>query len=132
MSITVERGFSRHVACVMAFLDLMLNCKKILTSHQESKMLEVFAVCVHSEYRNERIAAELVRQTLDHATKLGFTLTGVICSSIYTQKLFERQGFEKLQEEYYASYVDASTKLMVLENVDKTHPSAKSYVKKLC
>lgn len=128
----VERGFSRHFACVLALLDLMLNYKKVLMSYQESKILGLFAVAVHSEYRNEGNAAELVRRTLDHAAKLGFTLAGVICTSVYTQKLFERQGFEKLQEEYYASYVDASTKLIARKNVDKTHPSVISYVKKLC
>ena len=130
----VDRGFSRHFACVLAFLDLMLDYRKVLTSYQESnlKILGLFAVGVHSEYRNEGIATELVRRTLKHAAKHGFTLAGVVCTSVYTQKLFERQGFEKLQEEYYASYVDASTKLSVFENVDKTHQSAISYIKKLC
>ena len=128
----VERGFSRHFACVMAMLDLMLDYKKILATYQESKALDVFAVGVHTEYRNEGIATELVRRTLDHAVKLGFTLAGVLCTSTYTQKLFERQGFETLQKEYYASYVDASTKSTPLEKVDKTHQCVISYVKKLC
>jgi ribosomal protein S18 acetylase RimI-like enzyme len=57
----VEGGFSRHFACMLAMLDLMLDYKKILTSYQVSKALEVFAVGVHSEYRNKGIAAELVR-----------------------------------------------------------------------
>ena len=128
----VERGLSRHFACVMAMLDLMLNYKKVMINYQENKMIVLFAGGVHSEYRNEGIATELVRRTLDHAVKLGFTLAGVICTSIYTQKLIERQGFEKVQKEYYASYVDASTKSTPLENVDKTHQCVISYVKKLC
>ena len=128
----VEMGYSRHFACVMAMLDLMSDYKKTLTSYQESKMLEIFAVGVHSEYRNGGIATEMVRRMLDHAVKVGFTLASVLCTSAYTQMLFEREGFQTLREECYASYVDASTKLALLKNVDKTHPSAKSYIKKLC
>ena len=128
----VESGYSRHFACVMAMLDLMLDYKKMMMTYQESKMLGLFAVGVHSEYRNEGIAAELVRQTLDHAVKVGFTLAGVNCTSIYTQKLFERQGFQKWKEECYSSFIDAATKLHFLKNVDKTHQSVISYVKKLC
>ena len=130
----VERGFSRHFACVMAMLDLMLDYKKVMIKYQErnSKILGLFAVGMHSKYRNEGIAAELVRRTLGHAVKEGFNVAGVICTSVYTQNLFERQGFEKLQMEYYASYVDASTKSTPLENVDKIHQCVISYVKKLC
>ena len=116
----------------MAMLDLMLDYKKVITNYQADQMLGLFAVGVHSEYRNEGIAAELVRQTLSHAAKQGFNVAGVICTSVYTQNLFERQGFEKLQTEYYASYMDASTKSTPFENVDKIHQCVISYVKKLC
>ena len=127
----VKMGFSRHFACVMAMLDLMLDYKKVMINYQANQMLVLFAGGMHSEYRNKGIAAELVRRTLDHEVKHGFSVAGVICTSVYSQNLIERQGFEKLQTEYYASYVDASTKSTPLENVDKIHQCVISYVKKL-
>ena len=127
----VSSGWSNEWASVMFLLDAMLDAKEILTSYKESKMLELFAVGVNSDYRNRGIASELVRRTLDHAVAVGHTIAGVVCTSIYTQKLFEKQGFEKVKEEYYGSYINAGTNSTLFQNVDKVHKSVVSYVKKL-
>ncbi len=127
----VERGFSREWSSMLVLLDSALEIKSILIANQESRMYEVFAVSVHSDYKNKGIASKLVKQSLEHAVALGFTLAGVLCTSIYTQQLFEKQGFEKVKEIFYASYVDGKSNTVIFKNVEEPHKSSISYIKKI-
>ena len=57
---------------------MMLNYKKIMISLAIKKTrCWDYLQCVPylNSYRNQGIATELVRRTLDHRTKFGFTLT---------------------------------------------------------
>lgn len=127
----VEQGYSRKWASFLLLIGAVLDTKKVLTAYHETKILKLIALCVHHDYRKKGIATELVRCTLDHAVKLGYTFAGVVCTSIYTQALFVKLGFEKVEERYYADYVDLGTNSLLFKDVEEPHKSIISYVKKL-
>ncbi len=124
-------GWSKEWSAIWVLLNHAMDVKEIMKTYQESKMLELFALCVHSDYRNLGIAAELVKRTLDHGVKVGFTFAGVICTSAYAQRLFEKQGFEKVKEVCFATYVDIGTNSLLFKDVEEPHKATISYVKKL-
>ena len=126
----LQCGWSKEWSAIWVLLNHAMDVKEIMKTYQESKMLELFALCVHSDYRNLGIAAELVKRTLDHGVKVGFTFAGVICTSAYAQRLFEKQGFEKVKEVCFATYVDIGTNSPLFKDVEEPR-KAISYVKKL-
>ncbi len=128
----IQRGWSRAWSSVWVLFSCALDFKKILTTYQEDKMMELFALCVHPDYKKRGIATELVKRNLDHAVKHGHTFAGVLCTSAYTQQLYEKQGFEKVKEVCYATYVDTRTNSFLFKDVEEPHKAAISYVKKLC
>ena len=125
----IESGLSREIASIWVLFDLVLNTKDIMKKNQERKMLMLFALCVHSAHRNKGIGGELVRRTMNHAVKCGYSLAAVICTSSFTQKIFEKLEFNKVNEIEYANYTFDGTYLF--KNVEKVHKSVISYVKKL-
>ncbi len=128
----VGHGLSRETSSVAVMLDSAFEIKSILIANQESKMFEVFALSVNSGYKHKGIASELVKRSLEHAVTLGYKLAGAICTSFYTQRLFEKHGFERVKEVCYATYVDTRTNSCLFKNVEEPHKAAISYVKKLC
>ncbi len=128
----VGRGFSRESSSVTVMLDSVFDIKSILMANQESKMFEVFVLSIDSGYKNKGIASELAKRSLDHAVTLGYKLAGAICTSFYTQRLFEKQGFKKMKEVCYATYVNSETNSFLFEDVEEPHKAVISYVKELC
>ncbi len=127
----LQHGWSKEWSAIWVLLNSAMDVKKTLTTYQESKMLELFALCVHPDHQKLGIATELVKRTLDHGVKCGFSFAGVICTSAYAQRLFEKLEFEKVKELCYATYVDSGTKSLLFKDVEEPHKAVISYVKKL-
>ena len=128
----IQRGWSREWALAWPLFNCAMDSKQILTTYQEDKILELYAVCVLSDYKKKGIATELVKRSLDHAVNHGHTFAGVVCTSAYTQQLYEKQGFEKVKEVCYATYVDTTTNSFLFKDVEEPHKAIICYVKKLC
>ncbi len=107
------------------------EAKKILTTYKEDKLTKISVLCVHPDYKNRGIGTELMKRSLDHASHCGTTLFGTLCTSIYTQQMCEKQGFEKVKEVYYSTYVDSETKSLLYKDVEEPHKAAISYIKRL-
>lgn len=127
----VNQGWSKKWSLVWRLFGCAFDIKQILTTYKADKLMELFALCVHSDYKKRGIATELVKRSLDHALQHGNTLVAVLCTSAYTQKLYEKQGFEKVREISYSTYVDNETKSLLCKDVEEPHKAAISYVKRL-
>ncbi len=124
-------GWSKEWAAVWILLCTAMDTKKILIANQENKILELFALCVQSDYRKKNIATELVKRTLDHGKSVGFKFAGVICTSAFAQRLFEKLEFTKVEELFYSTYIDIGSNTALFKDVEEPHRSAATYVKKL-
>lgn len=127
----VASGWSKEWSAIWMLLQSAMDTKKILIANQENKILELFAVCVHLDYFQRGIATELVKRTLAHSVKVGFTFAGVICTSAYAQRLFKKLEFTKVKELPYSTYIDPGSNLVIFKDVEEPHKSAVSYIKKL-
>jgi hypothetical protein len=127
----LEMGISKEWCSVFLLFDAVLDIKKVMLEHNETKSFKLFALGIHCDHRNRGIGAELAKCTISHAMKLGYTFADAICSNRYTQKLCERLGFEKVNEIIYATYLDPPTNTYLFKNVEEPHKSAISYVKKI-
>ncbi len=47
-------GWSKEWAAIWILLNTAMDTKKILIANQENKILDLFAVCVHSNYRQKK------------------------------------------------------------------------------
>ena len=126
-----SNGWSKEWSAINILASSVMDVKKILTTYQESKMLRLSGLCVHSDYRKLGIATELVKRTLDHGKKVGFTFAGVVCGNAYSQRIFEKQGFEKVKEVCYATYVDIETNSLFFKDVEEPHKAIIIYVCKI-
>ncbi len=124
----VEHGFSSEWSSMQVLFDMALDKKSIFIANQESRMLELCYGCVHSEYRKKNICIEIITRSLEHAVTLGFTLAETICTGVYSQRLFEKLGFKRVKEIFYASYVDGKTNTLIFKNVEEPHKSSISYI----
>ena len=92
-------------------------------------MLNLFAVGTHVAYRRMGVASELVRLALLYGAECGYSFAGVQCNSKFSQKLFEKQGFQQIKEIVYATY--GLNREIVFESVEEPHKSIISYVKEI-
>jgi GNAT superfamily N-acetyltransferase len=129
----MELGLSRELVLILILCDCILNSnlKQMMLDYKVTEMIKLHSLRVHPSYRNKGIAAELVKISLAHVIKLGYTLLGVICFGIYSQKIFERLGFVMVNKVEYASYIDPVTNTHLFENVKEPHKCGIGYVKKL-
>ena len=62
---------------------------------------------------------------------MGFTFAGVICTSAYSQRLFEKLDFIKVEELFFSTYIDNGSNTVLFKDVEEPHRSTASYVNKL-
>ncbi len=127
----VTRGWSKQWALVWHLFGCAFDIKQILAKYKADKIMEFFALCVHSDYKRRGIATEVVKRSLHHASQCGHTLFAVLCTSAYTQQLYEKQGFDKFNEVQYSMYVDSETQTPLGKDVEEPHKAIISYVKQL-
>jgi ribosomal protein S18 acetylase RimI-like enzyme len=127
----MEIGYPRELALGAIAEYSTLNFKQLMSAYQETKMVEIRMLSCNSSYRGMGISSKLVEQSLAHAVSLGYSLSCIVASSLFSQKIAEKFGFEKVKELEYASYVDPVTNTYLLKNVEEPHKSIISYVKKL-
>ena len=125
----IEEGWPEDFAPVLVLLDTALDHKAVMKQYKKTKMLNLFAVGTHIAYRRMGVASELVRLALLYGAKCGYSFAGVTCSSKFTQRLFEKQGFQQIKEIVYATYrVNGE---VVFKSVEEPHKSIIGYVKEI-
>lgn len=127
----VRSGWLRKQSSVLGLFDLAFDTKQILTTYKEETLMRLFAFCVHPDHQKRGVATELMKQGLDYSAQHGIPLFGVLCTSAYTKQICENQGFDKVKEINYATYVDDLTSSLLFKDVEEPHKAATCYVKRL-
>ena len=126
----VKSGWSKELSSILVLLDDVFNAKEIMRQYKETKMLVLWALCVHSAHGKKGIGGELVRRALIHGKDCaGYSLAGVVCTNSFGKNIFEKMEFEKVKEIKYSSYTVEGKYLF--RNIDKLHQSISTYVKRL-
>ncbi len=127
----IECGWSKEFTLVWLQEDAVFNTKEIFDLHcKPAKLLKLCGIGVHVDYRHKGIGSELMKRALIDASAKGYSLTGGICSSYYSQKLFEKQGFKKHKEMGYTKF-GSIYNVAVCKGVDDIHKSIISYIKNI-
>ena len=66
--------------------------------------MELFILTTHSVKRNPGLGTEMVNKSLEVLKKKDFSLCVTEATSYYSQKIFNRLGFETLSEVKYNDY----------------------------
>ncbi len=124
----VASGIQPKHAPIFVIVDKALDHKQLLIDQKHKKMVYMLLLCVHGDYGQRGIATELVKRTMDHAiSKHGYSMFSVVCTGYYSQRVYEKLGFQKHKEIKYADYtVDGE---VVFRNVEPPHKSTISYYK---
>ena len=125
----IEQGWPDDYAPILVLNDAVLDHKAMMKQYKKTKMLNLFAVGTHVAYRRMGVASELVRLALLYGAECGYSYAGVQCNSKFSQKLFEKQGFQQIKEIVYATY--RLNGEIVFESVEEPHKSIIGYVKEI-
>ncbi len=104
----------------------MFNDKQILKSCQKTVLVRFNGLVTHIDYRNKSIGGELLTRSLIDAAAKGYSFAGAVCSSYFSQKLLEKQGFRKIKEIEYARFIIKNK--AVFKHMSKVHQSFSSMV----
>ncbi len=123
----IRDGFTPQLATLF-MIDGTLNLKQLLDEHKQTKLFYMFIIGVDGYYCKRGIGTELVKRSMDYAaTKHGYSMFAVLCTSYYTQKLYEKLGYQRIKEMKYEDYMFKDE--AVYKNVEQPHKSAVSYYK---
>ena len=75
-----------------------VSIKQIMNDYGVSQLVLIGGVGVHPDYQRRGIATTLFERAINHAVQRDYHLCVVGCSSLYTQKLSEKLGFERINE----------------------------------
>ncbi len=128
----VRRGWSRKLSSILCLFDSAFDTKQILTTYKVDKLMRLFALGVHCDYKKRGIATELIKRSMHHAAQDGVMLFAVLCTSAYTKRVCENQGFDKVKDTSYSTYVDETQSVLYKDiDVEEPHTAATCYVKRL-
>ena len=125
----LKLGWSKGMASAFVYENALFDAKKILEKYQVTKLLKFCGLCVHEDYRNKGIGSELVKRAINHGSSKGYTLIGVVGSSFYSQRIFERQGFQKVKSIPYADFLINGE--VVFTGIEDIHKFCCSYIKQI-
>ena len=88
-----------------------------------SEAMHFFSMGVHKDFRRQGLATRLLQACTAMTKELGFTVIKGEATSNYTQRIFEKEGFDVLLEMPYDSYMYNGEPLR-----NKTGPHTKTKV----
>ncbi len=89
---------------VLHFLDQIASTVDLSARYRHLKHLELFILCTHSTIRRPGLGKALAQESLELAVEDGFDLVVTEATSLYSQKILTRLGFDTLKEVPFEDY----------------------------
>ncbi len=130
---TVEEYIAQGLPEGLAYLEVakreFQSLKQLMKDYGVSRLILLSGVGVHPDYQRRGIATILVERAINHAVQRDYHLCVVGCASLYAQKLYEKMGFERVNEVVYADYTINGK--IAFKDVKEPHKSAVLYIKQM-
>ena len=98
---TTETKKWRDISLFLAYLEKKAD---VLHRFNVPKALHIHALGVHRDYRGLGIGEKLFNSCFDNAKRLNYPLVTTDCTSVYSIKIAERCGMEKVSLTTYEEY----------------------------
>ena len=89
------------------------------------KYLLLHTLLVRDEYRGCGLSYDMIKAVTEETRQLGIKLITVMCTSFYSQRIFEKLGYETVLEMKYEGNYD------LYEELPSIHSTARFFAKRL-
>ena len=113
---------------VLEFLESLVGPEDIFGRYNIDRYLELFILCTHSGRRYPGLGTALAKEALNRGQAKGFSLCVTEATSFYSQKIFDRLGFETTKEAEFESF-QPNGKIVFPKH--EPHSTVKLMVKKM-
>jgi hypothetical protein len=95
---------SEKLNFIFSLLDKALNGYNLFDFFQTDRLFHYDIINIEESRRRQNLSAQLIAASENKARQLGIKGAFVICSSLYSKRAFERQGFEVIYELLYSEH----------------------------
>jgi GNAT superfamily N-acetyltransferase len=97
---------SEKLKFIFTLLDKTANGYNLFDFFQTDRVFHYDIINIEENHRRQNLSAQLITASEDKAREMGIKGASVICSSLYSKRAFERQGFQVLHEILYSEHGD--------------------------
>jgi hypothetical protein len=95
---------SEKLNFIFSLLDKIFNGHNLFDLYQTDRLFHYDIINIEESQRRQNLSAQLIAASENKARQLGIKGEFVICSSLYSKRAFERQGFEVIHELLYSEH----------------------------
>ena len=95
---------SEKLNFIFSLLDKVLNGYDLFELYQTDRLFHCDIINIDENQRRQNLSNRLISASEDKARQLGLKGAFVICSSIFSQKAFQRRGFQVINEIFYSKF----------------------------
>jgi N-acetylglutamate synthase-like GNAT family acetyltransferase len=95
---------SEKLNFIFSLIDKLSIGYDLFELYKTDRLFRCDIINVDESQRRQNLSARLISASLDKAHELGIKGVYVVCSSLYSKKAFERQGFQVINEILYSEH----------------------------
>lgn len=95
---------SEKLNFIFSLMDQVLNGYDLFKLYQTDRIFHCDIINVDENQRRQNLGGKLISISLERARQLGIHAVYAICTSVFSKKAFERQGFQVINEIFYSDY----------------------------
>lgn len=95
---------SEKLKFIFGLIDKISSSVNLFDLYGIDRLFHFDIINVESSQRGQNLSGQLINASIEKAIRLGIQGASVICTSQFSRKAFERQGFHVINELFYSEY----------------------------
>ncbi|CAF1495080.1 unnamed protein product [Adineta steineri] len=97
---------SEKLNFIFSIIDKVSHGHDLFEKYETDRLFHCDVININENQRGQKLSIPLITASLDKARQLGIKGASVVCTSLYSRKAFERQGFKVINEILYSQLGD--------------------------